>query len=111
MPLRFLLPSTAGIFIAFGSCDRKLRHAGPGGLPRGMISPFRDRAKVLIVDDGINRGETLTHLINLCRIADVEMLGAIVLDSRLNTESTARIEALMGNRPLYALYTWHSVAI
>jgi adenine/guanine phosphoribosyltransferase-like PRPP-binding protein len=63
---------------------------------------------VLVVDDGINKGDTFRLLINFCRTADVEFLGGMVLDNRLDAAATGDLEGLMGGRPLFALYTWSS---
>ncbi len=87
---------------------RDLARTGPSGLPGDTQSPFDQRAKVLVVDDGINKGDTFRLLINFCRTADVEFLGGMVLDNRLDAAATGDLEGLMGGRPLFALYTWSS---
>ncbi len=86
---------------------RDLHRVTPGGgLPEGASNPFEGEKKVLIVDDGINWGNTMKGLIAYCRACGVLPVGAIVLDSRLDKAKTRHIQELMGGNRLVALYEW-----
>jgi orotate phosphoribosyltransferase-like protein len=82
------------------------------GLPEDIKNPFEGSANprnVLIVDDGINYGETIHSLIAFCRAAGATPIGAMVLDSRLAPARVKRIQESMFGRPLIALYEWPSI--
>jgi len=90
------------------SIDRcELRRATPGGgLPAGARDPLAPYRNVLLVDDGMNYGNTMKGLIAFCRAANVDPMGGLVLDSRLDEGKTKHISRMMGNQPLLALYQW-----
>ncbi len=85
-----------------------LRKVTPsGGLPPDVDSPLCHSDQVLVVDDGANFGGTLMSLIAYCRAATrMPPMGALVLDSRLDTQGVGKISAQMARRPLIALYQW-----
>ena len=85
-----------------------LKRVTSTGLPPDIRKPFDGRENVLIVDDGINYGETVRRLIAFCRAAGTVPMGVLVLDSRLPAKSSEAISALMGRHPVVALYNWPS---
>lgn len=68
------------------------------------------RFRVLLVDDGINFGGTARKLIRLATKHEVNTLGMLVLDSRLETSELQRFktEAANKNLRIEALYIWPS---
>ena len=90
---------------------RDLHRTGASGLPTDVTSPFDRHDRVLLVDDGINNGETMRKLVQFCRAADAELVGALVLDSRLNEEGVSKMEHLLGDRPVFALYSWPAAGL
>lgn len=64
---------------------------------------------VLIVDDGMNKGGTMNQLIDFCLGWKLNVIGALVLDSRLTPEEHQRKAQRLGNKPIVALYTWPAV--
>jgi adenine/guanine phosphoribosyltransferase-like PRPP-binding protein len=79
--------------------------------PSGPLSPifgplFETGDKVLIVDDGMNSGRTMESLIRCCMRPKVELIGALVFDSRLLENEISRLSALMSNKEIIALYSW-----
>ncbi|MBU0579532.1 phosphoribosyltransferase [Patescibacteria group bacterium] len=86
---------------------RDLRRVTPGGgLPQNTKNPFDGVSRVLLADDGINFGNTMSNLIMFCRAAGINPMGAIVLDSRLDQRATDGIRVQMSRSPLVALYEW-----
>lgn len=75
------------------------------------LAKCRDlRFRVLLADDGMNFGNTARHLIRLARKYEVDLLGMLVLDCRLETSELQRFEteAVNKNFRIEALYTWPS---
>jgi orotate phosphoribosyltransferase-like protein len=85
-----------------------LRRVTSTGFPPDVRKPFEGRESVLIVDDGINYGETVRRLIAYCRAAGAIPMGVLVLDSRLPVKASDGISALMGRHAVVALYNWPS---
>jgi orotate phosphoribosyltransferase-like protein len=86
--------------------DTLTRITPRGGLPQG-VDPFREAvAEILVVDDGLNSGDTMLKLIQFCRAAGKVPVGALVLDSRLSEPQVKKLTAQMSGRSLVALYTW-----
>lgn len=88
-----------------------LRRVTPGGgLPEAVVSPFVGQEKVLVVDDGINYGHTMSHLITFCMAAGTVPMGGMVFDNRLHVSDIMRIRAKMGYARLVSLYDWPASA-
>ncbi len=83
-----------------------LRRITPVGSPVNFTNPISAGTRVLLVDDGINYGNTMRGLITVSRVASATLMGAVVLDSRLDDRGVARLKHLMGGAPLLSLYTW-----
>jgi adenine/guanine phosphoribosyltransferase-like PRPP-binding protein len=81
-----------------------------GGLPSEAKSPFVGRENVLIVDDGINYGYTMSQLINFCRAAGAVTMGGMVFDNRLDEREINKIRFKMGRAKLVSLYDWPATA-
>ena len=79
------------------------------GLPDGILNPFAPNDKVWIVDDGCNSGNTLRQLIGFLRAARAHIVGALVLDSRLDNVQKEGIQQQMSGSRIVALYTWPQV--
>lgn len=68
------------------------------------------RFRVLVADDGINFGYTARNLIRLTRKYEINVLGMLVLDSRLETSELQRFATESANKDfrIEALYIWPS---
>jgi adenine/guanine phosphoribosyltransferase-like PRPP-binding protein len=62
--------------------------------------------RVLLVDDGINEGNTIRMLSNYCTKHGADPIGVAVLDSRLGESELKRLRAYMGRAPIVYLYAW-----
>jgi len=76
------------------------------GLPSDIEDPFEDKDKILIVDDGINTGNTILQLINFCKVTRGNLIGVLVLDNRLNDIDIQIIRNQMSRNHLVSLYNW-----
>jgi len=87
-----------------------LRRVTPASKPMSELTELahHHEKRLLLVDDGINYGHTLRTLITACRVANATIMGAIVLDCRLNQHGVGTLCHLMGSTPLLSLYTWPS---
>jgi len=62
--------------------------------------------KVLIVDDGINTGGTISRLISFVTRHDIKPMGVLVFDNRLQEVQIRHLENEMSGAKVIALYTW-----
>ncbi|KJU85320.1 Phosphoribosyltransferase domain protein [Candidatus Magnetobacterium bavaricum] len=69
---------------------------------------FKDSDKILIVDDGINYGDTVKAIIGFCKMFEVSPMGVLVFCCRLTEDEISRVKRLMAKKPLVALYKWPS---
>ena len=83
--------------------------------PSAELTDELDRCReaqfeVLLVDDGINLGGTARRLVRFATEYEVNALGMIVLDSRLETNELRRLEAQAAKADfrIEALYIWPS---
>ena len=84
-----------------------LRRVTPSGVP--LTNPLSAMPRrVLVVDDGMNYGSTMETLIDFCRAAKINPMGALVFDSRLKPKEVERLQSKMGGHSIIALYTWPS---
>jgi adenine/guanine phosphoribosyltransferase-like PRPP-binding protein len=76
----------------------------PNGQPAepGLLAQER----VLLVDDGINEGNTLRMLSNYCTKHGADPIGVAVLDSRLGEEEMQKLRYYIGRGPIVCLYQW-----
>lgn len=85
-----------------------LSRVTPGRLPNG-INPLENfGTDILIVDDGINKGDTMLNLIQFCITAKKKILGVIVFDNRLSTNKMEILQERASCKRILCLYTWPS---
>lgn len=75
------------------------------------ITEIRDKKhSVLIVDDGINKGETMRKLVSHCVDNELNILGALVFDNRLDTVQLNKISSKMKEGKILPVYSWNCKA-
>lgn len=104
----YLVANAIGVSRVVPIDRRLLKKVTPSsGLPRGESNPLEGAKEVLLVDDGINYGQTLMALSDFCDALRIPTIGALIMDSRQNEQGMGRIEAHIGrHKPIICLYYW-----
>ncbi|MFO1529623.1 MAG: hypothetical protein U1F77_07800 [Kiritimatiellia bacterium] len=77
-----------------------------GGLPKNLDNRLTDYSSVLIVDDGINYGDTISSLLLYAKACGSQAFGVLVFDNRLDERGLIKLQKHMNLSNLVALYTW-----
>lgn len=62
--------------------------------------------KVLIVDDGMNSGETIRHLGAFTKRVQAQILAVLVFDNRVSPNDMVALRTVLNYSPILSLYEW-----